>query len=204
MVTASSLAAPLGAELVEECLECVGVLSRVSPDNVTTFVVDDHGDVLVVASVRQLVDADVREPVEQIWALPTCNNALDDRPDGVPRHAHHVADRRLVATLGEATDVVLERACEPRARLGPGDLLDLDAASRALDATRVVAKVQRHPGEVEMAPPATTVAVVARAGLPALGAAATSPGRRDVDYEPLLVEVHVEHTGPFQTQQGTE
>jgi hypothetical protein len=37
-------------------------------------VVDDHGDVLVVSSVRQLVDADLREAVESVavsWRATT-------------------------------------------------------------------------------------------------------------------------------------
>jgi hypothetical protein len=55
-----------------------------------------------------------------------------------------------------------------------------------------------------MPPPATTVAVVAPALLSALRAATASPRRSDVDDEPFLIEIHVEHTGPFQTQQGTE
>jgi hypothetical protein len=67
-----------------------------------------------------------------------------------------------------------------------------------------VAKVQRHPGEVEMTPAATAVAVVAGASSPALRAATGSPRRSDVDDKSKLVEVHIEHTGPFQTQQGTE
>jgi hypothetical protein len=55
-----------------------------------------------------------------------------------------------------------------------------------------------------MTPPATTIAVVARALLPALRATTAPPGWSDVDYEAFLVEVNIEHTGLFQTQEGTE
>ena len=83
-------------------------------------------------------------------------------------------------------------------------LLDPDATPRAVDATHVVAKVQRHAGDVEMAPPTTMLPVVAGASLPAPGAAALPPRRRHVDHETLIAELHIEHTDPFQTQQGTE
>jgi hypothetical protein len=53
-------------------------------------------------------------------------------------------------------------------------------------------------------PSATLDAVVARAWLLALGAAATPPRRGNIDDEPLLVEVDITHTDPFQAQQGTE
>jgi hypothetical protein len=167
-------------------------------------VVDDDRDVLVVAPVRELVDADLREVVERVAALPTCDDPLDDRSDGVPRNAHHVADRGLVAPLGQVADVVLERPREPRAGFGPRYLFDLDAAARAVDAARVVAQLHHHPGEVEMPPAPATTAVVPGASLPALGAPPASPRRRHIEDEPFLVEVHVEHTGPFQTQQRAE
>lgn len=111
---------------------------------------------------------------------------------------------RLVAALSEIPDVVLEREREPGAGLSPRDLLDSHAAARALDATRVLPEVQRHPRQVEVAPPPPTVAVIAGAGIAALRAATSSPRGRHIDDEPFLVEVDVEHTGPFQTQQGTE
>jgi hypothetical protein len=48
------------------------------------------------------------------------------------------------------------------------------------------------------------VAVVARARFSALRAATSAPHRSNVNDESFVIEFHVEHTGPFQTQQGTE
>lgn len=53
-------------------------------------VVDDDGHVFVMATVRQLVDADVREPLEHVGALPPHDDALDNRADRRPRDTHHV------------------------------------------------------------------------------------------------------------------
>jgi hypothetical protein len=55
-----------------------------------------------------------------------------------------------------------------------------------------------------MPPPASVIAVVAGASLPTSRTASTTPHRSYVGNEALLVELHIEHTGPFQTQQGTE
>jgi hypothetical protein len=55
-----------------------------------------------------------------------------------------------------------------------------------------------------MTPATAMVAVVAWAVLSALGASTAAPSRSHIDDKPFLVEVHIENTGPFQTQQGTE
>src|SRR5690606_33632171 len=154
--------APLGAELVEERLERLGTLATLGPDDALARVVDDDRDVLVVASVRQLVDPDVRQPVEFVADLSACDHALDDVADRLPVDAHQVADRRLVAALGEAPDVVLERPREPHPGLGPRYLLHLATTTWALDPTDVVAQMQQHPADVEMAPAAAAIMVVAR------------------------------------------
>jgi hypothetical protein len=198
------LRAPRGAELVEERLECLGILAALGPDDALARVVDDDRDVLVVASVRQLIDPDVRQVVEFVADLAACDHALEDVADRDPADAQQVADRRLVAALGEAPNVVLERPREPRAGLGPRDLLHLDATSWALDPTDVVAQMQQHPADVEMAPAATAISVVARTALPAARAAPAPPGRRHVHDEPLVVERRIKHPGLFQTQHGTE
>jgi len=167
-------------------------------------VVDHHGDILVVTSIGQLVDADLREAIERIAVFATGNDALDDRTDGAPRHAHHRADRGLVAALREVADMVLERSGEQRACLGPRQPLDLDAARRALDASRVVAKMKLHPSHVEVPPVAVVKAVVARADLSAFRATRAAPRRCYIDDQPSFVEANIDDTGLFQPQQDTE
>jgi hypothetical protein len=100
--------------------------------------------------------------------------------------------------------MVLERPREPRAALGPREAFDLDAARRALDAPRVVAKVKLHAGHVEVPPTTVASAVVARACLAAFRAARSSPRRRDIDDQPRNVEAHIDDTSLFQSQQDPE
>src|SRR5213078_2346138 len=198
------LGSSLGAQLGEERLERVGVLALPGPHDAASRMVHDHGDILVMAAVRQLIDADHREPVEQVVVAMTSDYPLDDRSDGAPRDAHHRAHRGLVAALGEVPDLVLERPREPRTRLRPWQLLDLDAALRALDAPRVVPKMKLQPGDVEVPPTAIGVAIVARALPAALGATRTTPRRCDVDDQSGSIEAYIDDASVFQPQQDTE
>jgi len=52
------LGAAFGAEMLEEGFERGRALALGGPDNLGSFMVDHHGDVLVVAPVAELVDAD--------------------------------------------------------------------------------------------------------------------------------------------------
>jgi hypothetical protein len=200
MVTASSLATRVAAQLLEEGLQRGGVLAGLRPDDALRAVIDDDGDVLVVPAVRELVDADVREPVEQVGALVALDHALDDVADGGPGDAHQRADGGLVAALGEAADLVLEGAREPGADVGPRHVLDDDAAARAVDPADIVVEVPGHPGEVEV-PPASASTVVATAGAAAAGAPRAAPGRRDLDLEAGVRERATARAGVFQAEQ---
>src|ERR1051325_3744955 len=71
----------LRSELIEERLERIGVLVGLRPDDVAASMVHHHGDVLVVSSIGQLVDADLRESIEGIAVLAAGNDPLDDRAD---------------------------------------------------------------------------------------------------------------------------
>jgi hypothetical protein len=155
-------------------------------------------------STRHARRPNLREAIEGVAVIVACNDALDDRTDGVPRDAHHRAERGLVTALGEVSDVVLERSREPRAWVGPRQPLHLDTARRTLDASRVIAEVKLHPSHLEM-PPATVVsAIVARADLSTLRATRATPGRCHVDDQTSLVEPNINDTGLFQPQQDTE
>ena len=49
-------------------MQGAGVRVRRGPDGATADVVDDDRDVRVVSSVRELVEANVGEPVERVYA----------------------------------------------------------------------------------------------------------------------------------------
>ena len=78
------------------------------------------------------------------------------------------------------------------------------AAERAVDATRVVAKLDQHPGDIEMPPAPAAIPVVAGTLPPALGAARASPRRCDVDHESDFVKADIKNTCLFQTQEVAE
>jgi hypothetical protein len=204
MVTASSLATRSGAELVEERPERRGVLALLGPDDPLRVVVDDHRDVLVVAAVGQLVDTDVHEPLEQVAPLVAADDPLDDVADGRPRDAHQLLDGRLVAALSEVSDVVLERPREPRPDVGPGQVLDDDAAPRTVDPARVVLQVPLHACQVEVPPAAPLDGVVPGAVLTAARAPRRPPGRADFDHEAIVDERATPHASVFQPEQVGE
>jgi hypothetical protein len=87
--------APLRAELLEEGPKRVGVLPLSRPDHAPGDVVDHDGHILVVFPAGELVDADVREPVEDVVGKPPLDHATDDRADRRPRDAHHRRDDGL-------------------------------------------------------------------------------------------------------------
>jgi hypothetical protein len=72
------------------------------------LVVDDDRDVLVVPAVAQLVDTEETQVVERVAGTKPRHHALDDAADRRPPDAHHVAERRLVGSLREVGDVLLE------------------------------------------------------------------------------------------------
>lgn len=61
--------------------------------------VRDHGHVVVVLAVRQLVDADHAEPEQQVTGSLSTQFALDAAHDRAPGDSHELRHRRLVATL---------------------------------------------------------------------------------------------------------
>ena len=188
IVTASSCLQRSGPSLLEELAKGRRVLAAARPHDALGDVIDDHGDVLVMPAVGQLVDADVLQAVERICRAKPVDDTAGDVAHGAPSHAHRVDDRGLVGRLGEVGGVLLEVPGEPRVTLGPGDELDADAAPRAVDAPDRVAKQQPHPGQVEV-PPAPAALVVALVDPTAAARAPRDGGRRrDVGDHALVVE----------------
>ena len=60
------LGATLGAELIEEPLQRLGVPARVGPQQDPRFVVHDHSEVLVPALVADLIDPDPGQSLEPV------------------------------------------------------------------------------------------------------------------------------------------
>ena len=151
--------APLGPQLIEEGLQSLGVLSLRRPDHYTSLVVDDDGDVLVVAPVAELVNADVLQPVEAISGRLECtiDDPTDDPADSPPGNAQEPRDRRAIALLGEIPGALFECVGEVAAWSGPRDLFGLHRTARiAVNTPDLVAQVHHHPSEVKVAPPTGT------------------------------------------------
>ena len=123
-----------------------------SPDDAPGVVVRHEREVLVVPAVRQLVDADPLEPIEPVVGGQTRDDALDDASHGGPGHAHHARHGRLIGSLRERGDRVLEDLGEARAGYRPWDHLDDDAARPAVDAPQGVLQLDGETAGVEVTP----------------------------------------------------
>ncbi|HEX3679312.1 MAG TPA: hypothetical protein VHU90_06305, partial [Galbitalea sp.] len=98
---ALELRGPLGPERFEEPVDGGGAIALRGPHDVRRDVVDDAGDLLVVPSLRQLVDAHVLEPFQAISGPEPGNDALDDLADGAPRDAKQPRRRRPIHHLAK-------------------------------------------------------------------------------------------------------
>ena len=139
----------LGSELGKEAQDGRRVLAGRYPHDAAAVVGHD-GDVLVVAAVAELVDADPLQAGEAVCRPEPPHDALEDQPDGLPGDRHHRRDRRLVGPLGEVRDDLLERMREPRAGRRPRHHLGRHAAARAVDAPRLVLERDPETADVEV------------------------------------------------------
>jgi hypothetical protein len=99
--------------------------------------------------------------------------------------------------------VHLERLREPRAGFGPGHGLDLDAAPRARDATKAIAKLATNTAEVEV-PPQSFSSIIGRGLAPAVATTTDLPGGTDVDDDALVVEFEVGDERVLESDEGSE
>jgi hypothetical protein len=167
-------------------------------------VIGDDRQVAVPAPVGHLVNADARQPVQAAGIEALSDHAIDDPPDGVPRHPHQPGDRVLGHLLREEGDHVLEVAREAAARARPRDRLDPDAAVRALHTPQRADHVATLGAEIQV-PPARAHGVVRRsAQLPAARADAPAPPQRDRHHDPLDVKPDRPHRGTRKPEQPIE
>jgi hypothetical protein len=201
---ALELGGPLGPQGVEEAPDCRDILALGHPDHTLLDVVDDHGQVLVMPPVRQLVDADVLQSIEQLRLTAASHHALNHGAHGPPGDPHRLGHRGLVASLGEVGDVVLEISGVARFVLRPRHQLGNHPASAAVNPPEVVSQRDLHPAEVQVAPGARPLVVDPAPG----GATPRAPrqpgGRSDVHLQPVRPELGTDDAGLFHRQELAE
>jgi len=112
-----------------------GVFALAGPHHVPGGVVDHDGQVVVTFLPRDLVDADVAQPVEPIGVHAVGHHPGDDRADGGPGDAQQPAHRGLVGLGRQPGDGVFEVTGEPRPMPSERDLFDNDAVGGARQPT---------------------------------------------------------------------
>ena len=132
--------------------------------------------------MRDLVDADATQPVEQIDVAPrVVADAFADRADGTPRDAHQLGDRALGGVDRQPRGLVFKRAGEARPMPCPRDRADDNAVAATRHARRAGLHERLGASEIQGSPtPPALAEVKARAASAALAAAITlTPGRPD-------------------------
>ena len=185
------------AELGEEGLQGGAVAARLAPHDRARGVVGDGGQVAVMASVADLVDADADEPLEPALVQVIGDDARDDRADRVPADPQQPRDRRERHLLRQPRDDVLEVARVRRARPGPRDGLQPHTARPASEAAQLALDPAATRSEIEMAPAldAPVMDLQLPAGLPALGADPSPAPQADRHDHALAGERDVHHAG---------
>src|SRR5581483_1052268 len=102
------LGAALWSELVEEREQRIAALALGAPHHTAGVVVDDEGDVVVPASIRDFVDADAIEIFEPLCVEMVGDDAGHDGIDAFPGTTQQPRDRRLVRSLREPRHHVFE------------------------------------------------------------------------------------------------
>jgi hypothetical protein len=168
-------------------------------------VVHDDGDVLVMATHGQLINADVHEAIKAVLGTVPVHDPPGDVAHRGPGDAHQLAHGGLVGALGQVADLVLEGVGEPGAGRCPRHLLDADAAVPAAHAAQVAAQVEHHAGDVQVAPAPAAVPVVAGPHpSAALGTSWNTPAWSDVQDESVGAEVGVADDGVLQLEHLSE
>jgi len=104
------------AEVGEKRIEGGGVLALGAPPDLAGAMFGDQGQVVVVALVADLVDADVNQPVQVGRVQPVGHHPRADPAHRVPVDAHQPGDRGLVGLGRQKRDEVFEVPGEPGSR----------------------------------------------------------------------------------------
>jgi hypothetical protein len=192
------------AEHREEALERLGVAARRAPHDCPRAVVEDRGQVALVAAIGNLIDADLNEAMQAALIELLLNDALHNPPDAVPRDPQEARDRLLGHLLRQPRDHVLEVTRVARAAPGPRHGLKARAAVWAPEAAQLALDQTARAAEIEMAPALCAPAVDGAAELAATRAHPSAPPQTHGDDHPLGGEAHVDHPRPGQAQQPVE
>ena len=182
------------AEQVEEGVQGRRVRPVDAVDQPASVVVDDHEQVAVVASIRDLVDADPRDTLEQFFVTETGHDPRDDLTNGAPRAAQQSSGRRR-GHLDRAPGRELlegEGVARPVAR--PGDRRDDHAVLETTHPGNASDDEHLGASEVEGPPASLSARVVAGAATLAVWAAPTvldSGSQSDLDV--LVNEINILH-----------
>ena len=173
--------------------------------------IDDHGQVPVALSMREVINPDPRKTGERVAPGDLLGgDALADQADRAPRDAHQLRDGLLGRVNRQPAALVLQRDREAGVMPRPRDRGDDHAMVLAVHARPVGLQVGERRPEVQRPPaPASLAGILARAAPPAHAAAVLLPRARadrhhdrlqlnaDVlDHRPLDPEQHLPYASP--------
>jgi hypothetical protein len=193
------------AELVEELGKGGAIAARSAPHDRARAVVDDAGQVAVMAAIGDLVDADTDQALQAGLVEMVGDHTLDDPPDRVPRDPQQARDRRLGHLLRQPRHHILEvpRVARPRPR--PRHRLKLGAARATPQPPQLALDHAAVDAEIEVAPTLDPATVDRQpAGLSAPRAhppPAPQPHRHD---HALGGEADIDHRRAGQAQKPVE
>ncbi len=208
-----NLGAALGTQRVEKPPQGGGVAARRGPHQPATVVVDHHRQVLVVALVRDLIDADpaqAREPVDSL--LGVAPDPGHDRPDGAPCDPHQFAHRGFRTRHRQPGHRVIEGQGVPGVMARPRHRHHRRPVAGAVHPRGLGLQHHLHGAPIQAPPPARALTPV----IPGRPAAAAATAARNSASRPhprhhqlgavslLLVELDVpDHRPLIDTQQPT-
>lgn len=147
---------------LEEALERLDRVPLLDPHHAAPVMIDDDREVVLPATVRDLVDAEVHEPVQAIVPGTARQNTPGDRGDAAPCRPRERSDGRAVGTLSEVRHGLLECVREPHVVRRPRDQLGPHAAPRAVQAPDRIPEPHASASEIDV-PPDAHASIVNRA-----------------------------------------
>ena len=206
------LRAPLRPQGVEKPAQRLGVAPWGSPHQPATVVVDHHRQVLVMAFVGDLIDADPTQTAKPVDALLGVGpDSGHDRPDGAPGDPHQLAHRGFRTRHRQPGHRVIEGQGVPGVMARPRHRHHRGPMAGAIHPRRIALQHHLHGAPIQ-APPAAPTLTAVIPGRPA-AAAATTPRNTTSRPHPrhhqrgavsLLAELDVlDHRALVDTQQRT-
>ena len=143
----------LGAELIGERIEGLGVAARGTPDDPGAVVIHDQGQVLVMLTPADLVDADAEQALETVRVELDSHDPFTRTADGAPAHPAQPGDRALVHPRGQPRQQVVEVAAQVRARSSERHSLGDHTMGRAGQPPQLGSHLDPPHSQIEVPPP---------------------------------------------------